>query len=421
MKLRLLVLLIFFFLVVTGVSAQWELTSLSIGTVDAMISNGTKLFAAASGSSTLLFASTDSGTTWTNSATGILSYNGIKTFAVTNGVIVAGSGAGATNWRSTDDGLTWNEARQGLPSNNGTLFTINQYISRNDTVFASVDNGSNATDVYYSVDSGRIWTGIGFSSVYNARSIISMNGQLYAGTQYNGVFRSSGISAGSNITWTAVSTGLPGSPLKAYVGSLVSIGSTLFASANGIYKTTDQGASWTSANSKGIYGPLYVYGSNLFWSADSFYQSTDLGATWKTLGSLYQVQSIYIFGGYIYAGASGGLYRQRLTGSITGVHDAPEKLPVTYSLSQNYPNPFNPTSSITYQLPVQSFVHLSVFNTLGQEIQTLKNETEQPGIQSVRFDGSSLPSGVYVYRLDATAISDPAKHFTQMRKMMLVK
>lgn len=104
-----------------------------------------------------------------------------------------------------------------------------------------------------------------------------------------------------------------------------------------------------------------------------------------------------------------------------GVVEQNPAMPNNFSLNQNYPNPFNPVTTITYQLPTQSHVTLKIFDVLGREVLTPLNTTEQPGEKSINIDASGLPSGIYFYRLDATSISDPLKHFSQTRKMILIK
>jgi hypothetical protein len=89
-------------------------------------------------------------------------------------------------------------------------------------------------------------------------------------------------------------------------------------------------------------------------------------------------------------------------------------IPTAFRLEQNYPNPFNPTTRIQYDLPVESFVHLAIYNVLGQEVRTLVNETEQAGYRSVSVDGSNLPSGMYFYRIQAGG-------YTDVKKMLLLK
>ena len=86
---------------------------------------------------------------------------------------------------------------------------------------------------------------------------------------------------------------------------------------------------------------------------------------------------------------------------VTSLKPFPATEPIRNSLSQNYPNPFNPSTSIRYALSGRALVSLTVFNTLGQQVATLVNETEEAGYHSVRFDGRGLASGVYFYRLSS--------------------
>jgi hypothetical protein len=88
--------------------------------------------------------------------------------------------------------------------------------------------------------------------------------------------------------------------------------------------------------------------------------------------------------------------------------------PSDFALEQNYPNPFNPTTTIRYGLPGPSHVTLTVVNALGQVVATLVGENQDAGYHEVRFDGSALPSGVYIYRLQADG-------FVQTRKLLLLK
>ena len=85
------------------------------------------------------------------------------------------------------------------------------------------------------------------------------------------------------------------------------------------------------------------------------------------------------------------------------------ELPEMFTLRQNYPDPFNPSTTISYRLPTQSHVILRVFDALGREVSTLVNRVEEPGYKSVHFNASSLPSGVYYYRLQAGTYSETKK------------
>lgn len=89
-------------------------------------------------------------------------------------------------------------------------------------------------------------------------------------------------------------------------------------------------------------------------------------------------------------------------------------LPEKFELSQNYPNPFNPTTIISFSIPKESKVTLKIFNVLGEEVKTLVNEFKSGGRYSVKFDASSLATGVYLYSISAG-------EFNQVRKMILIK
>ncbi len=97
-----------------------------------------------------------------------------------------------------------------------------------------------------------------------------------------------------------------------------------------------------------------------------------------------------------------------------GVADDRDNRPAEFRLSQNQPNPFNPTTEIHYALPTAGRVSLRVYDLLGHQVATLVDGVQQAGTQSVRFDGANLPSGVYLYRLQAG-------DRVTTRKMSLVK
>ena len=89
--------------------------------------------------------------------------------------------------------------------------------------------------------------------------------------------------------------------------------------------------------------------------------------------------------------------------------------PTEFSLEQNYPNPFNPSTNIQYSISSRQFVTLKIFNSLGEEIETLVNEFQDAGVHSAFYIlHSTLPSGVYYYRINAGGQA-------LTRKMILIK
>jgi hypothetical protein len=89
-------------------------------------------------------------------------------------------------------------------------------------------------------------------------------------------------------------------------------------------------------------------------------------------------------------------------------------VPLEFSLAQNYPNPFNPFTIISYDVAASGLVSLKVFNTLGQEVATLVNETKAPGTYQAVWNAEGMPSGVYFYRMQSGS-------FTATRRMVVVK
>jgi len=101
-------------------------------------------------------------------------------------------------------------------------------------------------------------------------------------------------------------------------------------------------------------------------------------------------------------------------------------VPKEFALDQNYPNPFNPSTTLRYSVPVSAPVTLKIFNLLGQEVATLVNEVQAPGVHTIVWNGTntfgrSVGSGVYFSRLQAPKAGGQAGEFVQVRKMVLVK
>ncbi len=99
---------------------------------------------------------------------------------------------------------------------------------------------------------------------------------------------------------------------------------------------------------------------------------------------------------------------------VVNVATEDDQVPTSFALDQNYPNPFNPTTQIRYTTDQSGQIELKVYNLLGVEVATLVDQVQPAGEHAVSFDGSDLPSGVYLYRLtQGTKIST--------KQMMLVK
>jgi hypothetical protein len=102
-----------------------------------------------------------------------------------------------------------------------------------------------------------------------------------------------------------------------------------------------------------------------------------------------------------------------------------ENGPEYFQVYQNYPNPFNPSTTIAYSLPEKSSVEIKIFDVQGREIKSFIIGAQSAGYQRVVWNGtnsqgSSLSSGVYIYRVRASSLA-AGKTFDKSAKMMLLK
>ena len=105
---------------------------------------------------------------------------------------------------------------------------------------------------------------------------------------------------------------------------------------------------------------------------------------------------------------------QGLLLGYVGIDKNNMKVPTSFMLYQNHPNPFNPTTTISYSLPEQSMVKLTVFDIQGREIRELQDAFKPAGHYKVQWNGldqsdSPVSTGVYFCRLSAGSYSQTIK------------
>ena len=95
------------------------------------------------------------------------------------------------------------------------------------------------------------------------------------------------------------------------------------------------------------------------------------------------------------------------------------QIPEVYALHQNYPNPFNPVTNLSYDLPEDAMVNITIFDMMGRIVSNLVNENQSAGYKSLQWNatnngGHPVSAGVYIYTIRAGS-------FTQTKKMILLK
>lgn len=89
------------------------------------------------------------------------------------------------------------------------------------------------------------------------------------------------------------------------------------------------------------------------------------------------------------------------TAFTTGINNQEIESSGSYRLNQNFPNPFNPVTTINYYVAKKGLVKISILDLLGKEIETLLYEQKHEGSNSIKWDASDYPSGIYFCRMQA--------------------
>jgi hypothetical protein len=376
-------------------SAQWVHTSIpNSGQVNCFAVSGSNLFAGTFDGG--VFLSINNGTSWAAVNTG-LTDTSVMALLVSDKNLFAGTYDGGV-FLSTNNGTSWTNVSPGLQGAPFLSFAVS-----GTNLFAATYPG-----VFVSTNNGTSWTAAGTGLPYAFYNGLAVSGaNIFASTrgvngrsiQPLGVY----LSTNNGTSWSAANT-----PFKGFL-KMVEIGTNLFVGDSVVYLSTNNGTSWNAVASTGLApwsANLAVSGTNLFAGnyGSGVFLSTNSGTNWIAVNNGLTdtlVVALAVSGTNLFAGGLGGGVWRRPLSEMVSVGEPTGGVPVAFSLHQNYPNPFNPSTTIKFELPRTSHVNLSVYDILGREVAVLVNERKDAGVHEVKFDGSNLASGVYLYRLHA--------------------
>jgi photosystem II stability/assembly factor-like uncharacterized protein len=257
-----------------------------------------------------VFRSTDSGENWIAANNGLTNPYLYTLFADGNN-IYAGTDGGA--FKSTNNGDKWTAINNGFEIKR--VFRVYAFAAKGDFLFA----GTNSHGMFRSTNNGENWIEINNGLTNKQVTTIYVTGKhIYAGT-YGGIF----LSTNNGDSWQAINKGLPEryypgkKSLWLYVNTILMRGKKLFIGTeeNGIYVSTNFGASWDTAGMNSRYNRIYsVTGdsSNLFLSTSAgVFHSTDNGISWAVSNlklTQYEHASIVVHGNLIFVGTGHGIF-----------------------------------------------------------------------------------------------------------------
>jgi hypothetical protein len=372
--------------------ASWEQIGLPITFIPSISISGDNIFACGAGG---IFLSTNNGSNWEfNFMYGPV---GIGHVTSNSSYIYAGS-FGLGIFQSTDYGISWERILQ-----EGFIQSL---VTSETNTYAAISPGH----LLHSTDNGKSWDSIVFFNKMGINCLALDGTNVYVGTNGNGVY----LSTNNGINWTQEDTRLTNTS----VNSIVTSGTNIFAGTNsGVFLSTNHGTNWLQINNGLTDTNIFsfaVSGTSVFAGTGSgVFQYID--KNWKQTGlNNMSIYSLAVNETFIFAGGDiGGVWKRPLS-ELVYVAKEENKVPKNYSLSQNYPNPFNPSTNIKYSIPKSSLVSIKVYSILGNEIKTLVNEEKPAGNYDLTWNASSLPSGVYFYRIYAGS-------FVETKKMILMK
>jgi hypothetical protein len=313
-------------------------------------------------------------------------------------------------FQTRDSGKTWQEINTGLT---GSRY-IAEFAARGDSLYAGTDgDGIFVLNLKNPISWKSFNDGL---FQYGTTSIINSGNTLIAGAGQYVFVRPQGA---AEWVYTAVDSVTSPIPIKLFLkDSVIYLGTN-----HGVFKGRADATGWqkaditqfpnrnivafTSSGSRVFAGLIYL--------SDHWIFSTDNnGASWNIHAHEFAiVLNLLASHERLWACRTDGLWWFDLSAS-TGAGKPGNNSPYDFALHQNYPNPFNPVTTIGFSLPHSALVSLKVYDILGRHVATLAEKQMPSGIHNIKFDGSSLASGVYLYRLTAG-------EFVQTRKLILLK
>ena len=385
-----------------------------------------------------VYRSTDNGGSWTAISANVNGGSSVREMAISksNPSVMFATSVSSV-FKSTDAGVTWTNVTSGLPSR--TITSVNIYPTNSDEVFLTF-SGFNSNKVYRSSNGGSTWVSISgnlpdtpVNDIYIHTNNPGFPNTYFVATDI-GIF----LTENNGTNWVEISTDLPNTVVmhldyspgnqmlrvgthgrgvyEAFVDFSIPVELISFVANQQEKKVV---LNWRTATET----------NNSHFEVERKFKNQE----WEKLDIVAGAGTITEFRNYFYEDNFESLpyngtvlYRLKQVdyngtfeySAIVAVEI--EFIPNDISISQNYPNPFNPITTIKYWLNVEANVKISIYNSLGQEVDEIFNNIQSAGNYSVNWNAESFASGIYFYSFEVIDQNNSLLH-KEMKKLILLK
>ncbi len=345
--------------------------------------------------------------------------------------------SGSSVFKSIDAGITWTSVTSGLP--NRTITSVSIYPTDANLVFLTF-SGFGAGKVYKSSNGGSTWVSISgnlpdtpINDIFIYPNNPGNPNTFFVATDI-GIF----VTENDGINWAEISTSMPNTVVmhldyspgnqmlragthgrgvfEAFVDFSIPVELISFSASEVDKKVV---LNWKTATET----------NNSHFEVERKFKNQE----WEKLGIVAGSGTITEFRNYFYEDDFSSLpyngtvlYRLKQV-DFNGTFEYSEiiAIDVEYiateiSISQNFPNPFNPETTIKYWLNVEANTSITIYNSLGQEVEKVLNLLQNPGNYSVKWNGVNYASGIYFYSFEVKDQNEKLLH-REMKKIILLK
>jgi len=385
-----------------------------------------------------VYRTVDNGASWTAISSNVNGTNPVREMAISkSNPSIMFATSGIYIFRSSDGGANWSNVTSGLP--NRTITSVNIYPTNSDQIFLTF-SGFGSGKVFKSTNCGSSWVSVSgnlpdtpINDIYIHTNNPGNPNTFFVATDI-GIF----LTENDGTNWVEISENMPNTVIMHLDYSPSNQMLRAATHGRGVYEAFVDfqipveliSFSSTQIDKKMVLNwRTATETNNSHFEVERKFKNQD----WEKLGVISGSGTITEYKDYFYEDDFSSLpyngvvlYRLKQV-DFNGTFEYSnviatdvQFIPTEISISQNYPNPFNPTTTIKYWLNVEANARIKIYNSLGQEIEELLNSIQNSGNYSVIWNAENYASGIYFYSFEVIDKNNSLLH-KEMKKLILLK